>query len=129
MLFTWDTTNLCIIFPSWHIRGTVSLTLSIVAIVLITAFYEFIRDFARKYEAQIYEQSKGLPSTLSQRDRGSTRFRLRCVDDELSSLVPMSGSSAVKISKQAHAAKALLYAAQVFYSFSIMYVQSDAESG
>lgn len=51
MLFTWDTTNLCIVFRGWRIDGTISLILSLLAIVLLTAGYEAIRDMSRRYEA------------------------------------------------------------------------------
>lgn len=51
MLFTWSTQNLCIIFPAWHVRGTASLLLSLVGVVLLTAGYELVRDVARRYEA------------------------------------------------------------------------------
>jgi copper transporter 1 len=51
MLFTWDTTDLCIVFPSWHISGTGSLIFSLLAIILLTAGYEAIREVSRRYEA------------------------------------------------------------------------------
>ena len=51
MLFTWDTTDLCIVFPSWHISGTTSLVFSLLAVVLMTAGYEAIREISRRYEA------------------------------------------------------------------------------
>jgi hypothetical protein len=50
MLFTWDTTDLCIVFPSWHISGTTSLIFSLLAIILLTAGYEAIREVSRRYE-------------------------------------------------------------------------------
>jgi copper transporter 1 len=51
MLFTWDTTDLCIVFPSWHISGTGSLVFSLLAVVLLTAGYEAIREISRRYES------------------------------------------------------------------------------
>ena len=51
MLFTWDTTNLCIVFRQWRITGTWSLIWSLVAIALLTAGYEAVREVARRYEA------------------------------------------------------------------------------
>jgi copper transporter 1 len=51
MLFTWDTTDLCIVFPSWHISSTGSLVFSLLAVVLLTAGYEAIREMSRRYEA------------------------------------------------------------------------------
>lgn len=50
MLFTWSSKNLCIVFRQWHVTGTFSLILSLIAIVLLTAGYECIRDVSRKYE-------------------------------------------------------------------------------
>ena len=46
MLFTWDTTDLCIVFRSWHISGTFSLIVALVGIILLTAGYEAVRDEA-----------------------------------------------------------------------------------
>ena len=51
MLFTWDTTNLCIVFRGWRIDGTGSLIFSLLAIVLLTAGYEAVREISRRYEA------------------------------------------------------------------------------
>jgi len=51
MLFTWDTTDLCIVFRSWHIRSTSSLLLSLLAVALLTAGYELVREITRQYES------------------------------------------------------------------------------
>jgi hypothetical protein len=51
MLFTWDTTDLCIVFHDWHVTGTGSLIVSLLAIVLLTAGYEAVREASRRYEA------------------------------------------------------------------------------
>jgi solute carrier family 31 (copper transporter), member 1 len=50
MLFTWSTKDLCIVFRSWHISGTGSLIFSLLAIVLLTAGYEAVREASRRYE-------------------------------------------------------------------------------
>jgi hypothetical protein len=50
MLFTWNTTDLCIIFRKWHIRSTTGLIVSLVLVVFITAGYEALREFCRRYE-------------------------------------------------------------------------------
>jgi len=50
MLFTWSSTNLCIVFRQWHITGTLSLILSLIAIALLTAGYEGLREISRRYE-------------------------------------------------------------------------------
>ncbi|KAM3086745.1 copper transpport protein [Clarireedia jacksonii] len=59
MLFTWDTTNLCVIFRWWHIRSTFTLILSLIAIVFLTAGYEAIRSVARRYESWVERQQGG----------------------------------------------------------------------
>ena len=51
MLFTWDTTDLCIVFRSWHISGTFSLIVALVGIILLTAGYEAVREASQRYEA------------------------------------------------------------------------------
>jgi hypothetical protein len=51
MLFTWDTTDLCIVFRSWHISGTGSLIVALLAIVLLTAGYEAVREASRRYDS------------------------------------------------------------------------------
>lgn len=51
MLFTWDTTNLCIVFRGWRIDGMGTLIFSLLAIVLLTAGYEAVREISRRYEA------------------------------------------------------------------------------
>lgn len=58
MLFTWDTKNLCIVFPQWHVRGTASLIFSLLAIVAICAGYEALREAARRYEAWTDKQEE-----------------------------------------------------------------------
>jgi len=58
MLFTWDTTNLCIVFPSWRVTGTFSLIWSLIAVVALTAGYEAIREVSRRYEERAAENVK-----------------------------------------------------------------------
>ena len=50
MLFTWSTKDLCIVFEGWHINGTGSLIFSLLAIVLLTAGYEAVREISRRYD-------------------------------------------------------------------------------
>jgi hypothetical protein len=50
MLFTWDTTDLCIVFRSWHITNTGSLIVALLAIILLTAGYEAVREASRRYD-------------------------------------------------------------------------------
>ncbi|KAL9093720.1 MAG: hypothetical protein Q9159_000021 [Coniocarpon cinnabarinum] len=100
MVFNWSTENLCIIFPSWRITSTLSLLLSLLAIVLLSAGYEAVRDLAQRYDAATAPFSKlsddearngGIPPALIPSRRGGRK-----------------------------SVKAALYAVQVFYSFFIM---------
>ncbi len=50
MLFTWSSHNLCIVFRQWRVTGPVSLILSLLAVALLTAGYECVRQISRSYE-------------------------------------------------------------------------------
>ena len=65
MLFTWDTTNLCIIFRWWHVSSTFTLLISLVAIALLTAGYEVVREVSKRYETSSAEYANSLPSKLN----------------------------------------------------------------
>ena len=69
MLFTWSSKDLCIIFRQWRITSTFSLILSLIAIVLLAAGYECIREISRRYEqshnAQMSTFSSGASSMFS----------------------------------------------------------------
>jgi len=62
MLFTWDTTDLCIIFRSWHIRGARSLLVSLLAIVLLVAGYEALRSATQRFELSTLRRTETLGS-------------------------------------------------------------------
>ncbi|APA06901.1 hypothetical protein sscle_02g016710 [Sclerotinia sclerotiorum 1980 UF-70] len=91
MLFTWDTTNLCIIFRWWHIRSTFSLLISLLGVVAITAGYEGIRSLARRYESWVEKQQ----ASITRRNQE-------------------------EVGQRAHIIKAALYAFQYFYAFMLM---------
>ena len=59
MLFTWDTTDLCIVFRSWHVSGTFSLVVALIGIILLTAGYEAVREASRRYEAHANKALEG----------------------------------------------------------------------
>ncbi|KAH9902164.1 Ctr copper transporter family-domain-containing protein, partial [Xylariomycetidae sp. FL2044] len=67
MLFTWDTTNLCIVFKQWHVRGTASLVFSLLAIVAICAGYEALREATRRYESWMQSKQDQAPSEYIQK--------------------------------------------------------------
>ncbi|KAK7519963.1 ctr copper transporter family protein [Phyllosticta citriasiana] len=102
MLFTWDTTDLCIVFRGWHVTGTLSLLLSLVAVALLCAGYEGVRDISRRYELSVAARQKVKDDGPGLPDR--TRHGPWTARDE----------------KRATIIKGVLYAVQVFYSFFIM---------
>jgi len=119
MIFTWDTNNLCIIFKWWRIHSTGSLVFSLLAVILLTAGYELVREMSRKYESRdvVIRGSK----TRSSFDGGS---RLDSgtetpLDDTYSSSPLWAGKDG-QAPRQSKMVKALFYAVQVFYSFFIM---------
>lgn len=59
MLFTWSTKDLCIVFRGWRITGTWSLILSLLAIVLLTAGYEAVREASRRYDLHAKSMIEG----------------------------------------------------------------------
>ncbi|OAA42568.1 CTR2 long splice variant [Metarhizium rileyi] len=93
MLFTWDTTNLCIVFRQWHIRSTPGLLFSLLAVVLLAMGYEALRALSRRFEASVDRRISALPR--DEQDTETTPF-----------LAP--GSSHENISKQGHVMKAAL---------------------
>ena len=50
MIFTWSSHNLCIVFRWWRVTGPLSLILSLLAVALLTAGYEGVRQISRRYE-------------------------------------------------------------------------------
>jgi len=59
MIFTWDYTNMCIIFDWWHVRSTAHLLISLLAIIALTAGYEAVRAAAASYDAASSNSSNG----------------------------------------------------------------------
>ncbi|KAH8202643.1 hypothetical protein TruAng_003244 [Truncatella angustata] len=108
MLFTWDSTNLCIVFRSWHVRGTASLVFSLLAIVAICVGYEAVREATRRYESWADKRQETAP-----REHG---------DGHVTENTPFlwTGRNQVEVSKRAHVIKATLYAVQCFYAFMMM---------
>lgn len=147
MLFNWDTTNLCIVFRSWHIRGTPSFILSMVAIALLVVGYEALRAYISAYSAKAIRDLESLPSmfnpspvrispyqaVLFASRSGKRKWILGKVaqkiterfdkdDDPIAETRPLlrTGQKRVEIGGKEHVVKALLYAAQTFYAFMIM---------
>ncbi|XWW97261.1 hypothetical protein V2A60_005243 [Cordyceps javanica] len=93
MLFTWDTTNLCIVFERWHIRSTPGLVASLIAVVLIAMGYEGLRATSRIYERSIDARVESAPR--QNRDH---------------------------LTRHSHLIKSLLYGLQNFYALMLMLV-------
>jgi len=62
MLFTWNTQDLCIVFRWWHVSGTLSLIISLLAVVALGAAYEALRYASRRYETFVDKRQEELPS-------------------------------------------------------------------
>ncbi|KAI1083231.1 Ctr copper transporter family protein [Whalleya microplaca] len=108
MLFTWDTTNLCIVFRQWHIRGPASLVFSLLAIVAVCAGYEALREATRRYETWVGQQQDAAPN------QGES------VTESTPFLRAGRSNQAEAIGQRARIVKAVLYAVQNFYAFMIM---------
>ncbi|KAG5930614.1 hypothetical protein E4U42_005276 [Claviceps africana] len=93
MLFTWDTTNLCIVFRQWHVRSTPGLLASLLAVVVLAMGYEALRALSRRYEHGVHRRVAAMPR--------------QCQD---------------KASRQGHVVKAVFYAVQNFYAFMLMLI-------
>ncbi|TGJ85950.1 hypothetical protein E0Z10_g2835 [Xylaria hypoxylon] len=129
MLFTWDTTNLCIVFRQWHVTGSASLIFSLLAIVAICTGYEALREGTRKYELWLSNQEAAHKSRASHEDRyqddDPTHGR-----EQVAETTPFLGierisggiasSSESSIGQRARILKAILYGVQNFYAFMIM---------
>ncbi|KAK2591254.1 copper transpport protein [Conoideocrella luteorostrata] len=107
MLFTWDTKNLCIVFRQWHIRSTVGLVFSLIAVVLLAMGYEALRALSRKYEHSINNRITTMPHDEPHTE--TTPF-----------LAP--GQNQQSASKRGHVVKSVFYGIQNFYAFMLMLV-------
>lgn len=125
MLFTWDTTNLCIVFKSWQITGTWSLLWSLVAVAALTAGYEVVREASRRFEERQSIKLEDMPRKSARTTpAASSTFKHTYPpkaesQPERSSFL-WSGSAASAQEQRNRIIKAILYGIQVFYSFFIM---------
>ncbi|CAJ2501091.1 Uu.00g039440.m01.CDS01 [Anthostomella pinea] len=124
MLFTWDTTNLCIVFRQWHVRGPASLVFSLLAIVAICAGYEALREATRRYDSWVGAKQDSVGhNDVEQHDHHP--------EEQVTEQTPFlratgrvnsgqDGTHTAAIGQRAHIVKAVLYAVQNFYAFMIM---------
>ncbi|KAI1311449.1 Ctr copper transporter family-domain-containing protein [Xylaria venustula] len=150
MLFTWDTTDLCIVFRQWHVKGSASLVFSLLAIVAICAGYEALREGTRKYELWLSNQEAAYnPGRARNNNNEDDLLRRREEEGEgedryqdndpnhgrepVAETTPFLGierigtgpsesssSSSATVSQRARILKAILYGVQNFYAFMIM---------
>lgn len=50
MHFTWETTDLCVIFKWWHVRTQIGLMMTLAAIMSLSAGYEYLRYQIRRLD-------------------------------------------------------------------------------
>jgi len=111
MLFTWSSKDLCIVFRQWRVTSTFSLVLSLIAIILLAAGYECVRDISRRYEQSHNEQLSAYSVSAASEPPQM---------NESSSLLVVGRDSKAAAERKGAIIKALLYGVQVFYSFFIM---------
>jgi len=64
----------CVVFQSWHIRSNAGFVLSLVAIVLLGIFFEWLRSYAKSIDRKILaEQAKGRVRLGSSREGSRER--------------------------------------------------------
>merc|ERR1712000_62159 len=95
MLFTWNTTNFCIVFRQWHIHSTASLVFSLLAVVLLGIGYEALRTLSRRYDTAASKHINALPTP---------------------------GQNQAQANYHTHLVKAVLYTLQSFYVSMLMLV-------
>lgn len=94
MIFTWEWKNTCVVYEWWHVKTKTGFLLTLVAIALLSMFYEFVRNWISRWKARRTPLSSGLSTpVLAGRAPNSLRVKL-----------------------------AALYALQVGYSFMLMLV-------
>ncbi|KAI0868603.1 Ctr copper transporter family-domain-containing protein [Hypoxylon argillaceum] len=124
MLFTWDTTNLCIVFRQWHVTGATSLVFSLLAIVAICAGYEALREGTRRYELWLSTKEASY-NRYQDNDPNHEHEREQVAETTpflgIERIGSGAGSSAeAPIGQRARIVKAVLYGVQNFYAFMIM---------
>lgn len=97
MLFTWDWKNTCVVYKWWHVKTFPQFLFTLVAIVLISAGYEFSKYWFAKWNKKNITYTNNNPNSPIV-------------------LNPEESSAVVKW------LKSLIYGFQVGYSFMLMLV-------
>jgi len=126
MLFTWDTTDLCIVFRSWHVSNTFTLLLYLILVVLLCAGYEAVRELSRRYEATVVRRVEASPNNVSisvddDPEEPITGAPTSAAYARIPSLPRwLTGSQRQRSETVGDLVRSALYGLQVFYSFFIM---------
>lgn len=147
MVWNWDTTDLCVLTPSWRISSPSGLYTSLAIIALVGVLYEWLRLYIRRLDAQIAHSVMGagkgqhrrrasvLPTSLHHASTGDAAGLARGGRSGSPSRSIASASSkssgwsrklgltsTLPISQRAQARRSILYALSVFISFLLMLV-------
>lgn len=92
MLFTWDPTDLCVVFKWWHVRTTFGFILTLVTIAALSAGYEYLRYRIRLIDNSYREalEMSGLPRSKSIKFRQAVGYAVQVGYSYLLMLVFMS---------------------------------------
>jgi len=118
MLFTWDTTDLCIVFRSWHVSNNFTLIIYLLLVVALCAGYEAVRELSRRYEAAVIRRVEGAPTTSLTVDDDVNEPAARSSNSSLPRW--LLGNERQRSQTVGNCVRAGLYGVQVFYSFFIM---------
>lgn len=73
MIFNWDTKGMCVVFPWWHVKTHVGMVITVVAVVIMSAGYEYVRKISRDIDTAF----KGQGEYEKPVQRGHYLYRLR----------------------------------------------------
>ncbi|KAI9572190.1 Ctr copper transporter [Boletus coccyginus] len=119
MLWNTQIVDTCIVFRSWHIHSSAQFVLSFVALVLLSALYEYFRLVQRNVDARIKEKaSKGKRAASPVVSGRSTPER----GEDAGLLNGRRVRHGVVIPACDRALRAVLYGASVFLSCFLMLV-------
>ncbi|KAF8070039.1 Ctr copper transporter family-domain-containing protein [Lyophyllum atratum] len=128
MLWNTQIIDTCIVFRSWHIKSYQGFIFSCLVIVALGAFYEYLREFQKKYDVHLArslaDEGKGKgrasPRGGSGRSSPDTETEERGLLSGRRLLKPSSTGTPVPI--VARLVRASMYGATVFLSFFLMLV-------
>jgi len=137
MLWNTDIIDTCIVFRSWHISSHTTFVLSILAIISLGVFYEYLRVFQRKLDVRIavsLSSANGKARSGREREspppsRHATRNASSSPEGNYEDAGLLSGHRLIKNSLTGvpvppvlRALRAVVYGSTVFLSFFLMLV-------